>query len=125
MVESAERILVYKFPQFSWKELEQMFNLVDMKETAFYREAFSEGKAEGRNEGKNEGKKEGEKEGEKKAVWMPAAAAGVGLERGADCRRADLDIDEVRQVAALSPPVKSASSRRRVSRSTKNGVPEA
>ena len=118
MVESAERILVYKFPQFSWKELEQMFNLVDMKETAFYREAFSEGKAEGRNEGKNEGKKEGSLNA------LPLLLeAGFSVERIAEAL--NLDIDEVRQVAAFSPPVKSASSKRRGSHSTKNGAPEA
>ena len=103
MVESAETILFYKFPQFSRKELERMFNLVDIEETAVYREAFSEGKTEGEKEGERRGERRGKTEGEKKgrldAVPL-LLESGVSVERVAEAL--NLDVDEVRQVAAGS-----------------------
>ena len=87
MVESAETILFYKFPQFSRKELERMFNLVDIEETAVYREAFSEGE------------KEGERKGSLNAVPI-LLELGASVERIAEAL--NLDVDEVRQVAASS-----------------------
>ena len=104
MVESAETILFYKFPQFSTKELERMFNLVDFKDTAVYREAFSEGKSEG--------VKEGELKGEKKGSLNDVPLlleVGFSVERIAQTLK--LDVDEIRQVAALASPEKGARSR--------------
>jgi predicted transposase YdaD len=99
MVESAETILFYKFPQFSTKELERMFNLVDFKDTAVYREAFSEGEAEG--------EKRGEKKGSLNAVPL-LLEGGFSVERIAETL--NLDVDDVRQVAALAPSAKGARS---------------
>ena len=110
MVESAETILFYKFPQFSRKELERMFNLVDIEETAVYREAFSEGE------------KEGERRGSLNAVPL-LLESGVSVERVAEAL--NLDVDEVRRLAAPASPAKGARPRRQVSRSPKNGSPAA
>jgi len=120
MVESAETILFYKFPQFSRKELERMFNLVDIEETAVYREAFSEGKTEGEKEGERRGKTEGEKKGRLDAVPL-LLESGVSVERVAEAL--NLDVDEVRRLAAPASPAKGARRRRQVSRSPKNGSP--
>ena len=106
MVESAETILFYKFPQFSRKELERMFNLVDIEETAVYREALSEG----------------EKKGRLDAVPL-LLESGVSVERVAEAL--NLDVDEVRRLAAPASPAKGARPRRQVSRSPKNGSPAA
>jgi len=118
MVESAETILFYKFPQFSRKELERMFNLVDIEETAVYREAFSEGKTEGEKEGERRGKTEGRLD----AVPL-LLESGVSVERVAEAL--NLDVDEVRRLAAPASPAKGARPRRQVSRSPKNGSPAA
>ena len=118
MVEFAEKILVYKFPQFSREELERMFNLVDFKETAFYREAFREGEAAGEMKGKQEGKQEGRLD----AVPL-LLEVGVSVERIA--KTLNLDVDEVRQVAVLAFAAKGGRPKRRVSRSPKNESPEA
>ena len=114
MVESAETILFYKFPQFSRKELERMFNLVDIEETAVYREAFSEGEKEGERRGKTEGRLD--------AVPL-LLESGVSVERVAEAL--NLDVDEVRRLAAPASPAKGARPRRQVSRSPKNGSPAA
>ena len=110
MVESAETILFYKFPQLSRKELERMFNLVDIEDTAVYREAFSEGE------------KEGERRGSLNAVPL-LLESGVSVERVAEAL--NLDVDEVRRLAAPASPAKGARPRRQVSRSPKNGSPAA
>ena len=36
VIELIEKITIYKFPQKSRQELEQMFNLTDWKQTQFY-----------------------------------------------------------------------------------------
>ena len=114
MVESAETILFYKFPQLSRKELERMFNLVDIEDTAVYREAFSEGEKEGERRGKTEGRLD--------AVPL-LLESGVSVERVAEAL--NLDVDEVRRLAAPASPAKGARPRRQVSRSPKNGSPAA
>jgi predicted transposase YdaD len=95
-----------------------MFNLVDIEETAVYREAFSEGKTEG----KTEGEKEGERRGSLNAVPL-LLESGVSVERVAEAL--NLDVDEVRRLAAPASPAKGARPRRQVSRSPKNGSPAA
>jgi predicted transposase YdaD len=110
MVESAETILFYKFPQFSRKELERMFNLVDIEETAVYREALSEGE------------RKGEKKGRLEAVPL-LLEAGVSVERVAEALNPD--VDEVRRATELASPAKGARPRRQASRSPKNGSPAA
>ena len=76
-----------------------MFNLVDFKDTAVYREAFSEGEAEG--------EKRGEKKGSLNAVPL-LLEGGFSVERIAETL--NLDVDDVRQVAALAPSAKGARS---------------
>jgi len=51
LFEMIETILIYKFPQLTRKEVETMFDLIDIKETKIYQEAFEEGKLEGKLEG--------------------------------------------------------------------------
>ncbi|GFE68360.1 Rpn family recombination-promoting nuclease/putative transposase [Chroococcus sp. FPU101] len=46
VIELIEKIIIYKFPKKSRKELERMFNLTDWKKTQFYREVKQEGKLE-------------------------------------------------------------------------------
>ncbi len=58
MIELLEKILVYKFTNYSREELDKMFTLTDFKKTRFYQETFSEGKAEGEKVGKIKGKLE-------------------------------------------------------------------
>jgi len=41
-----ERVIIYKFPQKSNKELEEMFGLAEWKETQFYKDVKLEGKLE-------------------------------------------------------------------------------
>jgi predicted transposase/invertase (TIGR01784 family) len=54
VIELIEKIIIYKFPKKSRKELERMFNLTDWRKTRFYREVKEEGREEGREEGKLE-----------------------------------------------------------------------
>lgn len=53
-LELIETIIVYKFPQKSREEIEQMFGFSELKQTKVYQEAKQEGKAEGKLEGKLE-----------------------------------------------------------------------
>jgi len=62
LFEMVETILIYKFPQLTRKEVETMFDLIDIKETKIYQEAFEEGKLEGKLEGIQEGMLEGKLE---------------------------------------------------------------
>jgi predicted transposase/invertase (TIGR01784 family) len=54
IIELIERVIIYKFPQKSNKELEEMFGLAEWKETQFYKDVKLEGKLEGIKEGKLE-----------------------------------------------------------------------
>ena len=54
--ELIETIIIYKFPNLSYKEIETMLNLQEIKQTRVYQDAKSEGKAEGKAEGKLEQK---------------------------------------------------------------------
>ncbi len=53
-LELIETIIVYKFPQKSREEIEQMFGFSELKQTKVYQEAKQEGKQEGKLEGKLE-----------------------------------------------------------------------
>ena len=64
--ELIETIIIYKFPQLSYQEIETMLNLQEIKQTRVYQEAKEEGKLEGIKKGKLEGIKEGKLEGIKK-----------------------------------------------------------
>jgi len=65
-LEFIETILVYKLPRLGREELRKMlgFKDVDLKQTKFYQEVFTEGHQEGRQEGRREGRQEGRREGE-------------------------------------------------------------
>ena len=58
VIELVERMLVYRFPDFSREVLQAMFTDVDLKKTRFYREVFQEGLEEGIQEGIQEGRLE-------------------------------------------------------------------
>jgi predicted transposase YdaD len=47
LFEMVETICIYKFPQLTRKEVETMFNLIEIQDTKVYQEAFEEGKLEG------------------------------------------------------------------------------
>ncbi|MBD2202518.1 Rpn family recombination-promoting nuclease/putative transposase [Calothrix sp. FACHB-1219] len=53
-----ETIIIYKFPQKSREEIEQMFGFSELKQTKVYQEAKQEGKEEGKLEGRLQGKLE-------------------------------------------------------------------
>ncbi len=57
-----ETILVYKFPQLSREEIKQMIGLqdIELKQTRFYRDVFSEGEQEGLEKGLVKGLEQGE-----------------------------------------------------------------
>lgn len=50
LIQLIETIIVYKFPQKSREEIEQMLGLSDLKHTRVYQEALEEGKLEGKLE---------------------------------------------------------------------------
>ena len=58
LIELVEKILIYRFPDFSKEILQAMFTDTDIKQTRFYREVFQEGRQEGRQEGHQEGRQE-------------------------------------------------------------------
>jgi predicted transposase YdaD len=47
LLEMVETICIYKFPRLTRKEVETMFNLIEIQDTKVYQEAFEEGKLEG------------------------------------------------------------------------------
>ncbi len=51
-----ETIIVYKLPRISREEIQQMLGLteIDLRQTQFYQDVFSEGRLEGREEGRRE-----------------------------------------------------------------------
>ncbi|MEB3219669.1 MAG: Rpn family recombination-promoting nuclease/putative transposase [Nostocales cyanobacterium 94392] len=93
LLELIETIIVYKFPQKSREEIEQMFGFSELKQTKVYQEAKQEGKQEGKLEGKIEGKLEGKLE----AVPL-MLNLGATVEQIAESL--DVDIELVRLVAA-------------------------
>ena len=58
VIELVERMLVYRFPDFSREVLQAMFTDADLKKTRFYREVFQEGLEEGRQEGLRESRRQ-------------------------------------------------------------------
>ena len=91
LLQLIETIIVYKFPQKSREEIEQMLGLSELKQTRVYQEALEEGKLEGRLEGKLEGKLES----------VPRLLAlGLSVEQIAEAL--GLDVERVRQAASDS-----------------------
>jgi predicted transposase/invertase (TIGR01784 family) len=54
LIELVEKMLIYRFPDFSKEVLQAMFTDTDIKQTRFYRDVFQEGLQEGRQEGRQE-----------------------------------------------------------------------
>jgi len=105
LFEMVETILIYKFPQLTRKEVETMFDLIDIKETKIYQEAFEEGKLEGKLEGIQEGMLEGKLEGKLKGIEMVLDSKfGIeGLRLLPEIRKVkDIDILETIRVALRS-----------------------
>ena len=55
ILELVETVLIYKFPELSRQEIEQMLGLSELKQTRVYQEALEEGLEQGRQEGRQEG----------------------------------------------------------------------
>ncbi|MBD2777063.1 Rpn family recombination-promoting nuclease/putative transposase [Iningainema tapete] len=96
LLQLIETILVYKFPQMSRKEIEEMFGLSDLKQTRVYQEAFTEGRQEGKQEGRQEGKQEGTRQQKFRTVPL-LLRLGLSVEEVA--RELELTVEEVGQVA--------------------------
>ena len=64
ILELVETVLIYKFPELSRQEIEQMLGLNELKQTRVYQEALEEGIEQGRLEGRQEGIEQGRLEGE-------------------------------------------------------------
>ncbi len=87
IIELLEKILVYKFSNYSREELDKMFTLTDFKKTRFYQETFSEGKEAGKIEGKVEGKIEGKLETIPDLIQL-----GLTVEKIASILKLDLEL---------------------------------
>ena len=55
ILELVETVFIYKFPNLSRQEIEQMLGLSELKQTRVYQEALEEGLQQGRQEGRQEG----------------------------------------------------------------------
>ncbi|MGK7897553.1 MAG: Rpn family recombination-promoting nuclease/putative transposase [Xenococcus sp. (in: cyanobacteria)] len=73
--ELIETIIIYKFPQLSYEEIETMLNLQEIKQTRVYQDAKEEGKKEGIQQGLQQGKLEGLQQGKLEGIQQ-------GLQQG-------------------------------------------
>jgi predicted transposase/invertase (TIGR01784 family) len=65
-IDILETVLVYKWPRMTRDEVRDMlgeFFNVELKQTRFYQDVFSEGEQEGRQQGRQQGRQEGQQEG--------------------------------------------------------------
>jgi predicted transposase/invertase (TIGR01784 family) len=92
IIDLIETIIVYKFPQLSRQEVEDMLKLKELKQTRVYQEALEEGREEGRAQGRVEGRQEG-----KLAAVPLLLKAGVSAEEIA--QQLEVEIEAVRQIA--------------------------
>ncbi len=95
IIELISKVIVYKFPEKSSQELEQMFNLTEWKQTKFYQEAKAEGKLEGELEGELKGKLKGELETKLKTVPL-LLRLGLTVEQIA--QELGLELEKIQQV---------------------------
>jgi predicted transposase/invertase (TIGR01784 family) len=87
LLDLIKAILVYKLPETSRREIEEMFNLSDLKNTRVYQEALEEGREEGRQQGELQGK----------LASVPfMLSLGATVEQIAEAL--GLDVEQVRQV---------------------------
>ncbi|NJM73608.1 MAG: Rpn family recombination-promoting nuclease/putative transposase [Scytonema sp. RU_4_4] len=97
IIDLIETIVVYKFPQLSRQEVENMLKLSSaIRHTRVYQEALEEGREEGRTEGLKEGRTEGLKEGKLAAVPL-LLKAGLTVEQIAE--QLEIEIEAVKQIA--------------------------
>ena len=59
ILELVETVFIYKFPNISRQEIEQMLGLSELKQTRVYREALSEGLQQGIEQGRRQGRRVG------------------------------------------------------------------
>ncbi|BAZ52604.1 hypothetical protein NIES4103_52690 [Nostoc sp. NIES-4103] len=90
LLQLIETILIYKFPNMSREEVEEMFGLSDLKQTRIYQQAFEEGKEEGKQEGIEEGQRR-----EKLRMVSRLLKLGLTVEQVAE--ELGLSVEEVRQ----------------------------
>ena len=66
IVNLVETLLVYKLPTLSWEGIQAMLELtdIDLKQTRFYQDVFTEGRQAGEQAGWQKGRQEGRQEGE-------------------------------------------------------------
>lgn len=88
ILELVETVIIYKFPELSRQEVEQMLGLSELKQTRVYQEALEEGLERGREEGREEGKL---------AAVPLLLEAGMTVEQIAE--RLGIDLEVVRRVA--------------------------
>jgi predicted transposase/invertase (TIGR01784 family) len=62
VIELIETVFVYKFPNLSRQEIEQMLGLNELKQTRVYQEALEEGLQQGMQQGMQQGLKQGKLE---------------------------------------------------------------
>jgi predicted transposase/invertase (TIGR01784 family) len=84
LLQLIETILVYKFPSMDIEEIQEMFELSELKQTRVYQQAFSEGEQKG-----------------KLLAVPPMLAAGLTVEQVAQAL--GLTVDDVRQAAQQDP----------------------
>lgn len=84
LLQLIETILIYKLPSMDIKEIQEMFELSDLKQTRVYQQAFEEGELRG-----------------KLLAIPPMLAAGLTVEQVAQAL--DLTVDEVRKVDREKP----------------------
>ncbi len=99
IIELIEKVIVYKFPEKSSQELEQMFNLTEWKQTKFYQEAKAEGELEGKLKGKLEGELSGELKGELKGKLKTVPLLlRLGLTVEQIAQELGLELEKIQQV---------------------------
>ena len=84
ILELVETLIIYKFPELSRQDVEQMLGLSELKQTRVYQEALEEGLEQGREEGKL-------------AAVPLLLEAGMTVEQIAE--RLGIDLEVVRRVA--------------------------
>ncbi len=88
ILELIETVIIYKFPELSREEIEQMLGLSELKQTRVYQEALEEGLEQGLEQGRQEGK----------LTAVPILLElGMSIEQIAE--RLGVDLEAVRRVA--------------------------
>lgn len=88
LLELVEIVFIYKFPDLSRQEIEQMLGLSGLKQTRVYQEALEEGLEQGLEQGREEGKL---------AAVPLLLQAGMGVEQIAE--RLGVDLEAVKQAS--------------------------